>query len=54
MAYAPSTTLARVNPAWVPPVEIYEPLTRFFGGRGAAPIINQPAPKRPAPAMEMA
>lgn len=53
MAYAPSTTLARVNPTWVPPAEIYEPLARIFRGRGAAPIINQPAPKRPAPAREL-
>ncbi|MGX1587354.1 hypothetical protein [Brevundimonas diminuta] len=28
-------------------------LDRIFRGRGAAPIINQPAPKRPAPAREL-
>nr|WP_303705417.1 hypothetical protein [Brevundimonas naejangsanensis] len=28
-------------------------LAPFFNGRGAAPIINQPAPKRPAPAREL-
>ncbi len=53
MAYAPSIMLARVNPTWVPPAEIYEPLAPFFNGRGAAPIINQPAPKRPAPTREL-
>ena len=53
MAYAPSTTPARRNPTWVPATEPLGLLAPFFGGRGAAPIINQPAPKRPAPAREL-
>lgn len=53
MASPANTTLARMNPAWVAPAELSPLLAPFFNGRGAAPIINQPAPKRPAPAREL-
>lgn len=53
MAYAPSITPARRNPTWVPATEPLGLLAPFFNGRGAAPIINQPAPKSPAPAREL-
>lgn len=51
MAYRPSTTLARINPTWVPAPYPLGDLARFFGGRGAAPVASRPAPVRPAPAM---
>lgn len=54
MAFVPHTTPARVNPTWVSPAYPYQPLARFFDGRGAAPIINRPAPVRPAPAEALA
>ena len=53
MAAQAFTTPAWRNPTWVPATEPLGLLTPFFNGRGAAPIINQPAPKRPAPVMEL-
>lgn len=53
MAAQAFITPARRNPTWVPATEPLGLLAPFFNGRGTAPIINQPAPKRPAPAREL-
>lgn len=57
MAYAPSTTLARLNPSWQPATQPLGDLGRFFNGRRggtSAPAISRPAPVRPAPEMAVA
>lgn len=56
MAYAPPTTLARLNPSWQPATQPLGDLGRFFDGRGgtSAPAITRPAPVRPAPEMAVA
>lgn len=53
MAVHSTITPARHNPTWVPATEPLGLLAPFFGGRGTAPIINQPTPRCPAPAREL-
>lgn len=54
MASVAHTTLARLNPSWVPAPYPLGDLARFFNGRGAAPVAASPAPRKPVPALEMA
>jgi len=55
MALRPNTTsVVRPHPPEVTLEQINAMLAPYFGGRGAAPVINRPAPVRPAPAMEVA
>lgn len=54
MAYAPSNTLARRNPTWVPAPAPLGDLARFFKGGSSAPVVSRPTPVKPVPAMEMA
>lgn len=53
MAYAPSNTLARRNPTWVPATYPLGDLARFFCGGSSAQVVTRPAPVRPAPAREL-
>lgn len=51
MALRPYITgQVRPHPPGVTLEQISDMLAPFFNGRGAAPVLNRPAPVRPAPA----